>query len=89
MSMYMRVTKFLCMTSLNSNKFCLKKLNQSQLDEHQLLVILIVSVIGKGYFSFQSQRKAMPKIVQITTQTIALISYASNSSSQASTVCEP
>ena len=31
--------------------------------------------IGKGQFSFQSQRKAMPKNVQITT-TIALISHA-------------
>ena len=32
---------------------------------------------GRGQFSFQSQRKAMPKNVQ-TTLTIALISHASN-----------
>ena len=31
---------------------------------------------GKGHFSFQSQRKAMPKNAQ-TTHTIALISHAS------------
>ena len=40
-------------------------------------MIIIVSVIGKDYFSFQSQRKAMPKNVQITAQTTALISHAS------------
>ena len=42
---------------------------------------------GKGQFSFQSQRKAMPENVQI-----ALISHASNvqnSPIMASTVCEP
>ena len=31
---------------------------------------------GKGQFSFQSQRKAMPKNVQITTQLPALIAHA-------------
>ena len=31
---------------------------------------------GKGQFSFQSQKKAMPKNAQ-TTRTIALISHAS------------
>ena len=32
---------------------------------------------GKGQFSFQSQRKAMPKNAQTTYHTIALISHAS------------
>ena len=32
---------------------------------------------GKGQFSFQSQRKAMPKNAQTTDRTIALISHAS------------
>ena len=32
---------------------------------------------GKGQFLFQSQRKAMPKNAQTTTQLIALISHAS------------
>ena len=32
---------------------------------------------GKGQFSFQSQRKAMPKNAQSTAQTIALVSHAS------------
>ena len=32
---------------------------------------------GKGQFSFQPQRKAVPKNAQTTTQTIALISHAS------------
>ena len=46
---------------------------------------------GKGQFSFQSQRKAMPK----NTQTIALISHAYKvmlkilHPSQASAICEP
>ena len=31
---------------------------------------------GKGQFSFQSQRKAMPKNAQTTYRTIALISHA-------------
>ena len=31
---------------------------------------------GKGQFSFQSQRKAMPKNAQTTAQIIALISHA-------------
>ena len=45
---------------------------------------------GKGQFSFQSQRKVMPKNAHHCT--IALISNATNtqnSPSQASTVCEP
>ena len=46
---------------------------------------------GKGQFSFQSQRKAMPKNVQTTAQLYSphmLQSNAQNSPSQASTVCE-
>ena len=46
---------------------------------------------GKGQFSFQSQRKAMPKNIQTTTQLHSShmqASNAQNSSSQASTVCE-
>ena len=45
----------------------------------------------KGQFSFQSQRKAMPKNVQTTTQLHSshkLASNAQNFPSQASTVCE-
>ena len=46
---------------------------------------------GKGQFSFQSQRKAMPKNVQTTTQLYSSHrqSNAQNSPSKASTVCEP
>ena len=47
---------------------------------------------GKGQFSFQSQRKAMPKNVQTTIplhSSHMLVKYAQNSPSQASTVCEP
>ena len=47
---------------------------------------------GKGQFSFQSQRKAMPKNVQTTTQVRSshmLVKYAQNSPSQASAICEP
>ena len=47
---------------------------------------------GKSQFSFQSQRKAMPKSAQTTTQLHSfhmLASNAQNSPSQASTVCEP
>ena len=47
---------------------------------------------GKGQFSFQSQRKAMPKNAQTTSQLHYLTheqSNAENSSSQASTVNEP
>ena len=43
---------------------------------------------GKGQFSFQSQRKAMPKNVQTTTQLPSSHSNAQNSSSQASTASE-
>ena len=45
---------------------------------------------GKGLFSFQSQRKAMPKNAQTTTQfhSSHMLSNAQNSSSQASTVHE-
>ena len=46
---------------------------------------------GKGQFSFQSQRKAMLKNVQTTTQLHSshmLAKYAQNSPSQASTVHE-
>ena len=46
---------------------------------------------GKGQFSFQSQRTAMPKNTQTTTQwhsSFMLESNAQNSLSQASTVCE-
>ena len=46
---------------------------------------------GKGQFSFQTQRKAMPKNDQTTTQlhsSHTLGKYAQNSPSQASTVCE-
>ena len=47
---------------------------------------------GKGQFSFQSQRKAMPKNAQTTTQlhsSHTLAKYCSNSPSQASAICEP
>ena len=47
---------------------------------------------GKGQFSFQSQRKAMPKNVQITAQLQSshmLAGYSQNSPSYASTICEP
>ena len=46
---------------------------------------------GKGQFSFQSQRKAMPKNAQTTTQlhsSYTSKSNAQNFPSQASTVCE-
>ena len=41
---------------------------------------------GKGQFSFQSQRKAMPKNVQTTAQLHSLKSNARNSPRKASTV---
>ena len=44
---------------------------------------------GKGQFSFQSQRKAMPKNVQTTAQLHSLKSNARNSPRKASTVHEP
>ena len=47
---------------------------------------------GKGQFSFQSQRKAMPKNAQTTAQLYSshrLANNAPNSPSQASTVSEP
>ena len=47
---------------------------------------------GKGEFSFQSQKKAMPKNVQTTARlhsSHTLQSNAQNSPSQASTVHEP
>ena len=47
---------------------------------------------GKGQFSFQSQRKAMPKNAQTTTQLNSfhtLVSNAHNSPSQASVIHEP
>ena len=47
---------------------------------------------GKGQFSFQSQKMAMPKNFQTTTQLHSshmLVNNAQNSPSQASTVCEP
>ena len=47
---------------------------------------------GKGQFSFQSQRKAMPKNAQTTTQlhsSHTLASNAQNSPSQASAIREP
>ena len=48
---------------------------------------------GKGQFSFQSQRKAMPKNAQTTTQLHSfhthLTSNAQNSPSQASAIHEP
>ena len=46
---------------------------------------------GKHQFSFQSQRKAMPKNAQTTTQLHSshmLLSNAQNSPSQASAICE-
>ena len=46
---------------------------------------------GKGQFSFQSPRKAMPKSAQTTAQlhsSHTLASNHQNPSSQASTVCE-
>ena len=46
---------------------------------------------GKHQFSFQSQRKAMSKNAQTTTQLHSshmLLSNAQNSSSQVSTICE-
>ena len=48
--------------------------------------------IGKGQFSFQSQRKAMPKNAQTTTKLHSahtLAKYAQNSPSQASVIREP
>ena len=47
---------------------------------------------GKGQFSFQSRRKAMPKNAQTTAQLHSSYTLAKNvqtSQSQASTVCEP
>ena len=47
---------------------------------------------GKGQFSFQSQRNAMPKNAQATTQlhsSHTVVKYAQNSPSQASAICEP
>ena len=47
---------------------------------------------GKGQFSFQSQRKAMPKNVQTTTHlhsSHTLVNNAQNSLGQASTAREP
>ena len=46
---------------------------------------------GKGQFSFQSQRKAMPKNVQTTAQLHSshTLANAQNSTSQASTAHEP
>ena len=46
---------------------------------------------GKGQFSFQSQRKAMPKNAQTTVQlhsSLTLVSNTENSLSQASAICE-
>ena len=43
----------------------------------------------KGQFSFQSQRKAMPKNAQTTTQLHSSHRLAQNSPSQASAICEP
>ena len=47
--------------------------------------------MGKGQFSFQSQRKAMPKNAQTTTQLHSshTLVNAQNSPSRASTVREP
>ena len=53
--------------------------------------IFIFTLPGKGQFSFQSLRKAMPKNAQTTTQLLSshtLAEYAQNSPRQASTVCE-
>ena len=47
---------------------------------------------GKGQFSFQSPKKAMPKNAQTTAQlhsSHTLVSNAQNSPSQASAICEP
>ena len=47
---------------------------------------------GKGQFSFQSQRKAMPKNAQATAQlhtSHMLVNNAQNSPSQASAIHEP
>ena len=47
---------------------------------------------GKGQFSFQSQRKAVPKNAQTTAQlhsSHTLVNNAQNSPSQASAVCKP
>ena len=47
---------------------------------------------GKDQFSNQSERKAIPKNAQITTQSHSshmLVSNAQNSPSQASAICEP
>ena len=47
---------------------------------------------GKGQFSFQSQRQAMPKNAQTTTQLHSshmLVKFAQNSPSQASAIREP
>ena len=46
---------------------------------------------GKGQFSVQSQRKAVPKNAQTTAQlhsSHTLVKYAQNSPSHSSTVCE-
>ena len=44
---------------------------------------------GNSQFSFQSQRKAMPKNAQTTTQLHSSHTHAQNSPSQASAICEP
>ena len=46
---------------------------------------------GKGQFSFQSQRKAMPRNTQTTAQlhsSHTIVNNAQNSPSQASAICE-
>ena len=50
------------------------------------------AVAGKGQFSFQSLRKAMPKNDETNAQlhsSHTLVNNAQNSSSQGSTICEP
>ena len=54
-------------------------------------VLITASWTGKSQFSFQSQRKAMPKKVQTTAQLHSshmLAKYAQNSPRQASTIRE-
>ena len=44
---------------------------------------------GEGHFSFQSQRKAIPKLPHNCTHLTRYLSNAQNSPSQASAICEP
>ena len=52
----------------------------------------VATGLEKGQFSFQSQRKAMPKMFKLLhncTHSHMLVKQCSNSPSQASAICEP